>query len=326
MARRIWFEREVVPGLRPFVPTSVDMLGPGRPDNPHAGIRTARAAIAARLSYDDALFDVAPDLLAVCRTGIGYDAIDVEAATRRGVAVCNVPDGPTVSTAEHAVALMMAAAKRLIQSGNRLRNARGNYYRSHQAIELDGKTLGLVGFGRIARRVATLGTALGMELLAYDPFLTDDAFPPSVGRSRTLEELLARSDVVSVHIPMSPGNARMFDADTFARMKPGAVFVNAARGGLVDHGALIEALDRGHLFGAGLDVTDPEPLPPDHPLLHRPEVTVTPHVASATAEARVRIFRAAIEQALMVIDGQRPPHIVNPDVWDRVLNRLAGSG
>ena len=326
MARPIWFERGVVPELRPFVPTSVDMLGPGRAENPHAGIKTARAAIAARLPYDDALFDMAPDLVAVCRTGIGYDAIDVEAATRRGVAVCNVPDGPTVSTAEHAVALMVATAKRVIQSGNRLRNARGNYYRSHQAIELDAKTLGLVGFGRIARRVATVGAALGMELLAYDPYLTDDAFPPPVERAPTFEELLARSDVVSVHVPSTPENNRMFDADAFAGMRPGAVFINSARGRLVDQDALLDALDRGHLFGAGLDVTDPEPLPPDHPLLHRPNVTVTPHIASATTEARIRIFKAAIEQALMAVDGQRPPHLVNPGVWDLVRERLAGTG
>ena len=269
---------------------------------------------------------MAPNLVAVCRTGIGYDAIDLEAATRRGVAVCNVPDGPTVSTAEHAVALMVAAAKRVIQSGNRLRNARGSYYRSHQAIELDGKTLGLVGFGRIARRLATVGTALGMKLLAYDPYLTDNAFPSWVTRAATFGELLGRSDVVSVHVPMSPGNARMFDAEAFAGMKPGAVFVNTARGGLVDQEALLEALDRGHLFGAGLDVTDPEPLSPDHPLLHRPDVTVTPHIASATTEARIRIFKAAIDQALMVIGGRRPPHLLNPGAWDRVQERLAGAG
>lgn len=315
----------MVPELRPFVPASVYLLGPGHAEDPHEGIKTARAAIAARLPYDDTLFDMAPDLVAVCRTGIGYDAIDVEAATRRGIAVCNVPDGPTVSTAEHAVALMLAATKRVIQSGNRLRNARGNYYRSHQAIELDGKTLGLVGFGRIARRVAGVGAALGMELLAYDPYLTDGAFPPAVERVPTFDDLLARSDVVSVHVPSTPENNRMFDADAFAGMKPGAVFINSARGRLVDQDALLDALDRGHLFGAGLDVTDPEPLDSDHPLLHRPNVTVTPHIASATTEARIRIFKAAIEQALMVIDGQRPPHLVNPGVWNLVRERQAGT-
>ena len=324
--RRIWFERRVIPALGPYVPPSVEMLGPGRAGNVHAGIRTAQAAIAARIRYDDELFDLAPELLAVCRTGIGCDAIDLEAATRRGVAVCNVPHGPTVSTAEHAVALLLAATKRLVQSADRLRMARGNYFASHQAIELDGKTLGLVGYGRIARRVATVGAALGMRVLAYDPYIDDHAFPPEVIRAPTLEGLLSAGDVISVHVPMTPGNARMFDTEAFAAMRPGAVFVNAARGGLVDQEALVDALDSGHLFGAGLDVTDPEPLDPAHPLLHRPDVIVTPHIASATHEARIRMFRSALDQALMVVGGRRPPHLVNPESWDGVLDRLESRG
>ncbi|MDE0370796.1 MAG: hydroxyacid dehydrogenase [bacterium] len=325
MGYRIWFERRVTPALMPFVPHSVDMLGPGRVDDPQAGISTAQAAIAARLDYDDTLFDRAPELLGVLRTGIGYDAVDLEAATRRGIAACNVPQGPTVPTAEHSVALLLATAKELVRSSGRLRESTGNYYSRHRAMELDGKTLGLVGYGRIAQRVGTVGLALGMRVLAHDPYLPDDAFPPGVERARTLEELLGRSDAVSVHIPMSAGNHRMFNAGTFAAMKKGALFVNAARGGLVDHDALIEALDSGHLSGAGLDVTDPEPLHPDHPLLHRTDVIVTPHVASATPEARERMFSMAVRQALMVLDGQRPPHLLNPDAWPGVLSRLGGT-
>ena len=124
---------------------------------------------------------------------------------------------------------------------------------------------------------------------------------------------------------MSAGNARMFDAGTFSTMKKGALFVNAARGGLVDHDALIAALDSGRLSGAGLDVTDPEPLHPDHPLLHRTDVMVTPHIASSTPEARERMFSTAVRQACMVLDGQRPPHLLNPDAWPGVLERLSGS-
>lgn len=325
MGYRIWFERRVTPELMPFVPPSVDMLGPGRDDDPQAGISTAQAAIAARLDYDDALFDRAADLLGVFRTGIGYDTVDLEAATRRGIAACNVPQGPTVPTAEHSVALLLAAAKELVRSSGRLRAGTGNYFSKHGAMELDGKTLGLVGYGRIARRVGDVGLALGMGILAFDPYLPDETFPAGVERARTLKELLGRSDAVSVHIPMSAGNSRMFNADTFAAMKKGALFVNAARGGLVDHDALTSALDSGHLSGAGLDVTDPEPLPPDHPLLHRTDVIVTPHIASATPEARERMFRMAVRQALMVLDGQRPPHLLNPDAWPGVLDRLAGA-
>lgn len=313
-----------MPLLRTHVPPSVEVLGPGRPENIHAGISTARAAIVARSNYDDHIFDRAPDLVAACRTGIGCDSIDLEAATRRGVAVCNAPDGPTVSTAEHTAALILAASKSLMRAGNQLRNGcgDGDHYASHLAIELHGKTLGLVGFGRIARRVAVIGTGLSMHVMAYDPYIADGAVPSPVVRAPTLEDLPAASDVVSVHVPMNPTNARMFDADVFAAMKPGAVFVNAARGSLVDQDALLDALDSGHLFGAGLNVTDPEPLGPTHPLLHRPNVTVTPHVAAGTDEARVRMFKPAVEQAMMVIGGRRPPHLVNPDSWERVLTRL----
>ena len=325
MGYRIWFERTVLPELLPLVPPSVDMLGPGRDGDPLAGIGTAQAAIAARLDYDDDLFDRAPDLLGVFRTGIGYDSVDVEAAGRRGIAACNVPEGPTVPTAEHSVALMLSVAKEIVPSSNRLRAATGNYFASHNAMELDGKTLGLVGLGRIARRVGTVGIALGMSVLAHDPYLPGEAFPPEVERAATLRSLLERSDVVSVHIPMSSDNAGMFNADAFAAMKTGGLFVNAARGGLVDHDALIEALDSGQLSGAGLDVTDPEPLDPGHPLLHRDDVIVTPHIASSTPEARGRMFGTAVRQAQMVLDGQQPPHLLNPDAWPRVMDRLAGA-
>ena len=311
MAYRIWFEREVEADLLPLIPSSVEMLGPGRDNDPLSGIETARAAVAARLAYDDQLFDQAPQLLGVFRTGIGYDSVDLEAATRRGIAACNVPEGPTVSTAEHSVALILAVAKKVKESSYRLRVGAGGYYSKHNAMELDGKTLGLVGFGRIARRVGTAAQGLGMKVVAYDPFLPEEAFPEDVGRAETLPELLASCHVVSVHIPMSPENASMFDTAAFASMKQGSVFVNAARGGLV-----------GHLLGAGLDVTHPEPLDPDHPLLHRTDVIVTPHIASSTPETRQRIFQAALDQARMVLDGKRPPHLLNPAAWEDVLNRV----
>lgn len=323
MEHRVWFEVEPAPALKRLVPPSVAVLGPGSAANPYEGIAAAQAVIAtARIPYGEDQFDSAPGLAAVCRAGAGWDNVDVEAATRRGIAVCNTPDSPTVSTAEHAAALLLAAAKRIIQSGNRLRNACGDYYERHEAVELDGKTLGLAGYGRIARRVAETGSALGMKPLAYDPYLDDADFPPSVERAPSFEEMLARSDAVSVHVPSTPENDRMFDASAFALMKPGAVFVNAARGRLVDHVALLEALDSGRLFGAGLDATDPEPLDPGHPLLHRPDVTVTPHVASSTPESRARTFEAALAQALTVLEGRRPSHLVNPSVWNRLCARI----
>lgn len=321
MEYRIWFERSPSADLLPLAPPEVKVLSPGRENDPYAGLAEAQAVLAGSHRYGEEQFDQAPELLVICRTGIGYDTVDVEAAARRGIAVCNAPEGPTVSTAEHTVALILAASKRIVQSGNRLRNECGDYYQKHQAMELDGKTLGLVGFGRIARRVARAGAGLGMQTVAYDPFLDDRQFPAQVRRAADLDEALTTGDVISAHIPGSPGNLRLFDARAFGLMKPGAVFINTARGSLVDQEALLDALDGGRLFGAGLDVTDPEPLPPGHPLLHRPNVIVTPHIASSTTEGRRRIFEIALRQVLLALDGERPPNLVNGESWGKIRSR-----
>jgi phosphoglycerate dehydrogenase-like enzyme len=162
---------------------------------------------------------------------------------------------------------------------------------------------------------------MGMRLMAYDPYLPADAFPRGVARAATLEELLRAADAVSVHVPLSEQTRGMFGSDAFGLMKRGAVFVNTARGGLVDNDALLAALDDGSLFAAGLDVTEPEPLPADHPLLHRDDVVVTPHIASATTSGKARIFRSAFEQVVDALAGRRPAHLVNPEVWDSPASR-----
>jgi D-3-phosphoglycerate dehydrogenase len=311
----VWFERVIPPELVAEVAASVTILGPSTVDDPYAGLATARAAVASSMRYDASVLDHAPDLRLIARTGIGYDLVDVAEATRRGIAVCNTPDAPTISTAEHAVALILMVAKDVAGATTRLREGGGGYYARHDGIELDGKVLGLVGFGRIARRVAAICQGLGMRVTTHDPFLPDDGIRPGVVRVGSLAELLAGADVVSVHVPLTDATRGMFGAAEFALMRPRSVFVNTARGGLVDGEALLDALDRGHLFGAGLDVTDPEPLPTDHPLLHHDRVVVTPHVASATAESRVRIFRAALAQVVEGLAGRRPAHLVNPEVW-----------
>ncbi len=311
----VWFERAVPSELVAEVAGLVTALGPGTPDEPFAGLERAEGALASAYRYDATLMDRAPRLRVIARTGIGYDAVDVAEATRRGIAVCNTPEGPTVSTAEHALALMLGVAKSLKRAEAKLRAGVGDYYGRHRAVELDGKTLGLVGFGRIARRVARGGMALGMQVAAFDPYLAEAAFPPEVARVASLGELLSLSDVVSLHVPLTGQSRGLIGGPELARMKPGAILVNTARGGLVDGEALLAALEAGRLHGAGLDVTDPEPLPADHPLLARDDVIVTPHVASATPESRTRIFRMALAQAVAVIEGRRPEHLVNPEVW-----------
>lgn len=318
MAERhpVWFERPVLPELRGKVEELAEVLGPRTEADAYAGLGEARGSVVGASSFDAEWIARAPQMRVIARTGIGVDKVDVREATRRGIVVCNAPDGPTISTAEHAVALMLAVVKDLKGSARRLQEGETNLYAGYTGVELAGKTLGLVGYGRIARRVAEAGRGLRMNVVAYDPYCPTGEFgaTASVG---SLERLLAAADVVSIHIPLTEETSGLFDAAAFGAVKEGAVFVNTARGGLVDHNALLGALESGRLFGAGLDVTEPEPLPADHPLLNRDDVIVTPHIASGTADGKRRLFETAFEQVLMVLDGERPPHVVNPEVWDR---------
>lgn len=314
----VWFEREILPDLRARVAERAAILGPASatPDNPYEALPSAAGVVASQHVYDGALMDLAPGLKVIARTGIGYDKVDVAAATERGIAVTNTPEGPTISTAEHAITLMMMIAKNVKRSESELRGGGSDFYTHHVGIELAGLTLGLVGYGRIARRVAEIASGLGMNIAANDPYLDPDRFDGAT-RSDTVEELAGISDVLSLHIPLTEASVGLVGHDLLAAMKPGAILINTARGGLVDAEALEAALDSGHLFGAGLDVTDPEPLPPDHPLLRRLDVVVTAHVAAGTAGAKRRIFNSAFDQVVQVVNGQKPPHLVNPEVWAR---------
>ncbi len=309
----VWFQRQVLPDLRAEIEARATILGPGTDEDPLTGLDDASGAVVGARRFDAAVMDRAPRLRVIARTGIGIDSVDVAEATRRGIAVCNSPDGPTVSTAEHAVALILAVAKRLPQAQDRLRGGQQGTYAGHEGIELEGTTLGLVGYGRIARRVAATCRALGMQVAVFDPYV--EHVPDDVERKASLDDLLGAADVVSLHIPLTDATARTFGPEQFARMRDGAVFVNTARGGLVDQAALLAALESGRLFGAGLDVTEPEPLPPDHPLLHHDDVVVTPHIASATRAGKRRLLRQAFDQVVAVLDGRRPAHLVNPVVW-----------
>lgn len=301
----IYVDRDLPSGLSQLVATGCALCGP----EPEAMV-DAVGIIAGSSRWDGARFDRMPRARVLSRSGIGYDGVDVAAATARGIVVCVAADAPTVSTAEHAVALILAAAKRLVPNQLRLRAATGDYFIANEAIELAGRTLGLVGYGRIARRVRRAAAALEMEVVACDPYLTDAADVELV----PFAEVLRRADVISVHAPLTDDTRGLFGTTVFGAMRPGVVFVNAARGGLVDQAALLAALDSGQVGAAALDVTDPEPLPPDHPLLHRDDVIVTPHIASATDAGKLRLYQHAIDNALAVLEGRTPPHVVNPEV------------
>jgi D-3-phosphoglycerate dehydrogenase len=318
--RKIWFERSLPPEHAALLNDRAAPIGAADPagGDRMTSLPAAEAIIAASLvRYDASLFARTPLLRAVCRTGIGYDNINVADATKFGIAVCNVPDGPSVSTAEHAVCLMLAVAKHLHRSSRVLRDGvRGDYFTMFTGIELDGLTLGLVGLGRIGSRVARAARGLGMNVMTYDPYLNRElAHEVGADATASLDDLLAKSDVVSLHVPLTTETRHLLNADRLARMKPGALLINTARGGLIDEAALLAALESGHVRGAGIDVFDTEPPPADHPLLSRPDVIATPHIAAATTAAKVRLWEGAIQQALAVLEGRRPDHLINPEVW-----------
>jgi D-3-phosphoglycerate dehydrogenase len=258
--------------------------------------------------WDTAAFALAPAATVISRVGVGYDNVVVGDAAAAGITVCNTPQAPAVSTAEHTIALLLAVTKHLPRHMARARAGLPGE-KVGIALELDGRILGLVGLGRIASRVAVAAQGLGMDVIATDPGV--DASPVPGVELVDLAELLERSDVLSLHAPALPSTYRLIDADALARMKAGSYLVNCARGTLVDHDALLDALERGHLAGAGLDVTDPEPLPEGHPLLARDDVIVTPHIASGSVAGRRRLYEHSIENILAVLHG-RPADTVSP--------------
>lgn len=317
---RIWFERALSPAHARLLEGIAVVLGPASatPETPLIALPGAQAIIAsARIRYNGAFMDQVPTLRVISRTGIGIDNISVPDATTRGIAVCNTPDGPTISTAEHAITLMLTVAKQVKRIERALqRGGQTDYFSIYQGLEVYGLRLGLIGIGRIGGRVAKIALALGMSVVAHDPFVSPErAAELGVELSPTLEEVLSTTDIVSLHVPLTAETYRLINAERLALMKPGAILINAARGGLVDEVALLDALNRGHLQGAGLDVFDPEPPSPDHPLLHRDDVVATPHIAGGTGASKDRVWRMAIAQALQVLRGERPPHLVNPEVW-----------
>ena len=309
----LYLDRELPADMMAVLGTRANQTGPGED-----ALTRADGVIAGASRWDGPRMDASPRLRVISRSGIGYDSVDVAAATARGIAVCIAPTAPTVSTAEHAVALLMAAAKDVGGNQARLRDASGDYFAQSGSVELAGGTLGLVGYGRIARRVGRVAEALDMRVIAHDPFL--DASVADGAELVSFDELLAQADAISVHAPLTDSTRRLFDAGAFARMRQGVIFVNSARGALVDQEALLDAVDAGQVGAAALDVTEPEPLPPDHPLLHHARIVVTPHIASATSAGRLRLYEHAIENALGVLAGavgSETAVVVNPEVFRR---------
>ncbi len=251
----------------------------------------------------------APELRIVGRAGVGVDNIEVEAATRRGIVVVNSPEGNTISAAEHTMSLLLAAARRVAPAHASM--LRGEWKRQQfTGLELYNKVLGIVGLGRIGREVATRAAAFRMKILAYDPHAPERYAREMGVELCPLEDLLSRSDFVTLHVPLTPDTENLLDARRLALMKPGAVLVNCARGAIVDEEALVQALAQGPLACAALDVYRQEP-PVGSPLLGLPNVVLTPHLAASTHEAQVRVAVDVAEQILQVLAGGPPRSAVN---------------
>jgi D-3-phosphoglycerate dehydrogenase / 2-oxoglutarate reductase len=265
------------------------------------------AIVRADARVDQALLRGAPRLQVIARTGVGVDLVDVSAATARGIAVVVTPGVGAAAVAEGAIGMALHLVKRFGPLTALVREGRWAQRATVPVGDLGGATLGVVGYGRIGRRTADLGAAFGMRVLAYDPV----SEPPGDVRCGNLGELAARSDVITLHLPLADQTRHLVDDAFLARVKPGAVLVNCSRGGLIDTDAVWRALVAGQLSGVGLDVFDPEP-PGHHPLFSHPDVVLTPHLMGLSRRATAATFAAAARGVLDVLCGREPQAVANP--------------
>jgi len=247
------------------------------------------------------------------RAGIGYDSIDVEAATAQGIVVCNVPDYCAEDVAEHALSLILAAVRHLGVQDRLTRNGIWLREAAKPTRRLSGQTLGLLAFGRIARALAHKVQGMGLEVIVYDPFITEETAHSLGVTSVELDELLERADIISVHAPLTPQTRHILSAREFGLMKPTTVLVNTSRGPVVDEAALIDALKAGKILAAGLDVFEQEPPPADSPLYAMENVVLTPHTAAYSDDAVDDLYRGACQEAIDIIRGKLPAGAVNAD-------------
>lgn len=262
--------------------------------------------------------------LTVARYGVGIDNIDVSAATELGIIVTNVPDYCIDEVSDHAFALMLSLNRRIVDFAWQTRSGGWDNKAFGVPHRLRGQTLGLVGFGRIARRVAAKAQPFGLSVLAYSPTLTTDT-SDGARVAQSLQELLVSSDIVSLHAPLTEATRHMIGSDQLAMMRPEAMLVNTARSALVEQGALCDALVRGTIAAAGIDVMDEEPPPPDHPLRSTPSVVMTPHAAFYSVESINELQDKTVGNVVQVLGGRVPATVVNPEVLSSPRLRQSGN-
>jgi D-3-phosphoglycerate dehydrogenase len=267
----------------------------------------AGAIVRADVRIDQALLARAPRLQVLARTGVGTDLVDVPAATARGIAVVITPGAGAAAVAEGAIGMALHLVKRFGPLTALVREGRWAQRGQTAVGDLGGATLGVIGYGRIGRRTAELGAAFGMRVLAYDPY----SEPPAVRRCPDLGDLAARSDVITLHLPLTDQTRHLAGEAFLARVRPGTILVNCGRGGLIDIDAVWRALTDGRLAGVGLDVFDPEP-PRPHPLYEHPDVVLTPHLMGLSRQATAATFAAAAQGVLDVLSGGEPQAVADP--------------
>ncbi len=266
---------------------------------------------------DEELLERAPRLRVISNMAVGYDNIDVAACTRRGIPVGHTPGVLTDTTADLAFALILAAARRLVEAVDYVREGKWTTWSPDLFLGYDvyGATLGILGLGRIGAAVARRATGFGMRVL-YHSRRRHEEVEAALGITHVdFDTLLAESDILSIHTPLTPETYHLIATDELAKMKPSAILVNTARGGVVDPDALYHALKEGLIAYAALDVTEPEPIPANHPLLSLPNCIIVPHIGSASHATRRRMALMAAENLLAGLQGERLPHCVNPEVY-----------
>lgn len=267
------------------------------------------------------IMEAGKNLKVIGRAGVGVDNINLEAATKRGIVVINAPDGNTITTCEHAFAMMMALARHIPQAY--AKTIQGTWDRKFLGVELRNKTLGVLGMGRIGSEVAKRAKAFGMDILGYDPFLTEERAEKLGIKLATVDDIVRGADFITVHTPLTPETKHMISRPQFEVMKKGMRIVNCARGGVVDEAALVEAIDQGIVAGAAFDVFEKEPPEADHPFLHNPKIIVTPHLGASTVEAQENVAIDVSEQVLHILRNEPFKNAVNmPPVAPSVMNKL----
>ena len=289
---------------------------PPPPEQLLAGVREAHGLLCLLTdTIDDALLAGAPELRVVSTMAAGYDNIDVEAPTRRGVLVTNTPGVLTETTADFAFALLLAAARRVAEGERAVREGRWTAWHPSFLLGRDvhGATLGIVGLGEIGRALARRARGFEMRVLYHSRTRKRDVEEELGVEYVSFDELLSQADFVSVHVPLSPETRHLFADAAFERMKPTAILINTSRGLVVDEAALHRALETKRIAGAAIDVAEKEPLSKQDPLLRQPNLLATPHIASASVATRSRMAEMAVENLLVALAGRTPPHCVNPE-------------